>query len=111
MKRALSLVALLAVGCGQATGPGLLPVRLRQETLFETEKISAVKGYLRWQLLQDRSGDLDRAFIDEDFRFTDPRSPGKLRVNGPLSSLPAFREAFSCPAKAPMVRATPCKVW
>ncbi len=43
--------------------------------------------------------------------LTDPHSPGKLRVNGPLSNLATFRQAFSCPASAPMVRAQACEVW
>ena len=43
--------------------------------------------------------------------LTDPHSPGKLRVNGPLSNLATFRKAFSCSASAPMVRAPACEVW
>jgi putative endopeptidase len=43
--------------------------------------------------------------------LNEPHSPGKLRVNGPLSNLPAFREAFSCSAGDAMVRAQPCEVW
>lgn len=42
---------------------------------------------------------------------TDPHSPGQHRVNGVVSNMPEFREAFSCPADAPMVRAQPCRVW
>ena len=36
---------------------------------------------------------------------TDPHSPAKLRVNGPLSNLPAFYQAFQVPPGAPMRRA------
>ena len=43
--------------------------------------------------------------------LTDPHAPGKLRVNGPLSNLPEFREAFSCSESDPMVRAEACEVW
>ncbi len=43
--------------------------------------------------------------------LTDPHAPGKLRVNGPLSNLPEFREAFSCSESDPMVRAETCAVW
>ena len=42
---------------------------------------------------------------------TDPHSPPKFRVNGPLSNLPAFREAFHCKAGDGMVRENACKVW
>ena len=42
---------------------------------------------------------------------TDPHSPGKNRVNGVVSNMPEFREAFSCKAGQPMVRANSCRVW
>jgi endothelin-converting enzyme/putative endopeptidase len=37
----------------------------------------------------------------------------KFRVNGPLSNLPAFQQAFHCKAGDPMVRPDPdrCEVW
>ena len=34
----------------------------------------------------------------------DPHSPGKWRVNGPLSNMPEFAAAFQCKAGDPMVR-------
>jgi len=42
---------------------------------------------------------------------TDPHSPSKFRVNGPLGNVPEFAKAFQCKAGSPMVRATPCQVW
>ncbi len=42
---------------------------------------------------------------------TDPHSPPKFRVNGPLTNLPEFREAFSCVAGDGMVRENSCRVW
>ena len=36
---------------------------------------------------------------------TDPHSPGIFRVNGPLSNMPQFANAFGCKAGDPMVRA------
>ena len=44
---------------------------------------------------------------------TDPHSPAQWRVNGPLSNLPEFKEAFDCPADSPMLRpaADTCTVW
>ena len=43
----------------------------------------------------------------------DPHPIAKYRVNGPLSNLPAFREAFQCKAGDAMVRAGKdlCEVW
>jgi putative endopeptidase len=43
----------------------------------------------------------------------DPHPIGKYRVNGPLSNLPEFRQAFSCKADAAMVRpeGKRCEVW
>ncbi|HEX8815705.1 MAG TPA: M13 family metallopeptidase [Terriglobales bacterium] len=43
----------------------------------------------------------------------DPHPIGKFRVNGPLSNLPEFQQAFSCKADAPMVRQgdKKCEVW
>jgi len=44
---------------------------------------------------------------------TDPHSPPRLRVNGPLSNLPEFAAAFSCRAGDAMVRPDDkrCSVW
>jgi predicted metalloendopeptidase len=42
---------------------------------------------------------------------SDPHSAPKYRVNGPLSNLPAFAEAFSCPQGSPMRRQPACEVW
>jgi putative endopeptidase len=44
---------------------------------------------------------------------TDPHPTGKYRVNGPLSNLPQFREAFKCTDGAKMVRPAKkrCEVW
>jgi endothelin-converting enzyme/putative endopeptidase len=42
---------------------------------------------------------------------TDPHSPPPYRVNGIVSDMPEFRQAFACPADAPMVRKTACRVW
>ena len=43
----------------------------------------------------------------------DPHPVAKYRVNGPLSNLSAFQEAFQCKADAPMVRTgkARCEVW
>src|SRR5438128_743961 len=44
---------------------------------------------------------------DEDQKLrlnTDPHSPAQFRVNGPLSNLPEFRQAFNIPDGSPMAR-------
>ena len=41
----------------------------------------------------------------------DPHSPGEDRVNGTVSNMPEFREAFHCAANAPMVNQNACRVW
>jgi putative endopeptidase len=41
----------------------------------------------------------------------DPHSPPMFRVNGSLSNLPEFAEAFSCKAGTPMHPANACRVW
>jgi putative endopeptidase len=41
----------------------------------------------------------------------DPHSPSKYRVNGTVSNMPEFREAYHCKANAPMVNQNACKVW
>jgi putative endopeptidase len=42
---------------------------------------------------------------------TDPHSPLEYRINGVLSNLPEFQQAFSCKAAQPMVRAQACRIW
>jgi endothelin-converting enzyme/putative endopeptidase len=43
---------------------------------------------------------------------TDPHSLPRFRVNGVVSNMPEFQEAFACPATAPMVRGDKaCRVW
>ncbi len=43
--------------------------------------------------------------------LTDPHAPPKYRINGPLSNLPEFAEAYGCAAGTPMVSARRCDVW
>ena len=42
---------------------------------------------------------------------TDPHSLSEQRVNGVVSNMPEFREAFSCKETQPMVRERACKIW
>lgn len=41
----------------------------------------------------------------------DPHSPGKYRVNGTVSNMPEFKDAFHCKPTAPMVNQNACRVW
>lgn len=43
--------------------------------------------------------------------ITDTHSPPKYRVNGVVSNLPAFQEAFGCEDGAPMAPVDRCEVW
>jgi endothelin-converting enzyme/putative endopeptidase len=44
---------------------------------------------------------------------TNPHSPPKFRVNGPLSNMAEFASAFQCKEGAPMVRSARdrCEIW
>jgi putative endopeptidase len=55
---------------------------------------------------QNRTDALSRMLVT-----VDPHSPGKWRVNGTVSNMPEFGEAFHCKADDPMVRHDACRVW
>ena len=42
---------------------------------------------------------------------TNPHSPGKYRVNGLVSNMPEFRQAFACTAGKPLYKEEVCRVW
>jgi putative endopeptidase len=42
---------------------------------------------------------------------SDPHATGQYRVIGTVSNLREFRDAFSCPADAKMVRKNACEIW
>jgi endothelin-converting enzyme/putative endopeptidase len=56
-------------------------------------------------------GDAIRIETQRVMMQTDPHPIGKYRVDGPLSNLPEFQQAFSCKAGSEMVRAERCEVW
>jgi putative endopeptidase len=43
--------------------------------------------------------------------ITNPHSPDEYRINGVVSNMPEFRNAFACKAGQPMVREPVCRVW
>jgi putative endopeptidase len=42
---------------------------------------------------------------------TDPHSSARARINGVVSNMPEFRDAYHCKADAPMVSKNACRVW
>jgi putative endopeptidase len=62
-------------------------------------------GFAQWACENDRPENLRL------MATINPHSPGKYRINGIVSNLPEFAQAFSCKAGQPMVRARTCKVW
>ncbi len=58
-------------------------------------------------------GDAIRPEAQRMMLQADPHPISKFRVNGTLSNFTPFRQAFSCPGNAPMVRPakTRCEVW
>ena len=42
---------------------------------------------------------------------TDPHSPGEFRVNGVVSNMPEFAQAFACRPNQAMVKGPACRVW
>jgi len=42
---------------------------------------------------------------------SNPHSPARFRVNGPLSQLPQFAVAFNCPQNSPMNPKKRCEIW
>ena len=55
---------------------------------------------------QNRTEALSRMLVT-----VDPHSPGKWRVNGVVSNMPEFQEAYRCKPNAAMVRQNACRVW
>ena len=62
-------------------------------------------GFAQWACENDRPENLRVSAA------TDPHSPGRYRINGIVSNLAEFRQAFACKAGQPMVREVKCKIW
>jgi endothelin-converting enzyme/putative endopeptidase len=62
-------------------------------------------GFAQWACENQREENLRMRAI------TDPHSPGKYRINGVVTNMPEFQQAFQCKAGQPMVRERRCKVW
>jgi putative endopeptidase len=53
----------------------------------------------------------DRPELTRLLTQTNPHAPSETRVNGVVSNMPQFKEAFGCHEGQPMVRAKACRVW
>ena len=62
-------------------------------------------GFAQWACENERPESLRMHAI------TDPHSPGQYRINGVVTNMPEFGQAFQCKAGQPMVREHPCKIW
>ncbi len=62
-------------------------------------------GMAQWACENERPENLRVSAV------TNPHSPGFARINGVVSNLPQFAEAFACKPGQPMVHAPVCKVW
>jgi predicted metalloendopeptidase len=54
---------------------------------------------------------LDRPEVLATRTHSDPHSPARFRVDGPVVDVPAFAEAFACRAGTPMNTGHVCSVW
>ena len=79
------------------------PTRVVADGLDEDQQFFAATGQIWCAEYRDEAARLMAA--------TDPHSHPRYRVNGPLSHLPAFAEAFACKPGSPMVAAPRCEVW
>jgi putative endopeptidase len=53
----------------------------------------------------------DRPELRRLLTQTNPHAPSEARVNGVVSNMPQFKDAFGCTDGQPMVRAKACRVW
>ena len=52
-----------------------------------------------------------RPEMKREMALTNPHSPEQYRINGVVSNMPEFAQAFSCKAGQKMVRENACRVW
>ncbi len=62
-------------------------------------------GMAQWACGSERPENLRMGAI------TNPHSPLEYRINGVVSNMPEFQNAFSCKIGQPMVRQNACKIW
>jgi len=111
----LNLNGKLTLGENAADNGGLRIAYMAMLNTFAGKEPAPVDGlsaeqrfFLGWANVwcQSRTDALQRMLVT-----VDPHSPSKYRVNGTISNMPEFREAYHCPATAPMVNQNACRVW
>jgi putative endopeptidase len=111
----LKLNGKLTLGENAADNGGLRIAYMALFSTFAGKEPAPIDGltaeqrfFLGWANVwcQNRTDALSRMLVT-----VDPHSPSKYRVNGPLSNMPEFREAYHCAATAPMVNQNACRVW
>jgi putative endopeptidase len=111
----LKLNGKLTLGENAADNGGLRLAYMAMMSTFAGKKPAAVDGlsaeqrfFLGWANVwcQNRTDAISRMLVT-----VDPHSPSKYRVNGTVSNMPEFREAYHCAANAPMVNQNACRVW
>jgi len=94
---------------------GTLLAYIAWKEATENEKLEDIEGFTpdqrffvgmaQWACENQRPENLRANAI------TNPHSPGKYRINGVVSDLPQFKDAFHCGDDAPMVNKKMCKIW
>ena len=111
----LKLNGKLTLGENAADNGGLRIAYMAMLSTFAGKEPAPIDGlsaeqrfFLGWANVwcQNRADAFSRMLVT-----IDPHSPSKYRVNGPLSNMPEFREAYHCAATAPMVNQNACRVW
>jgi len=111
----LKLNGKLTLGENAADNGGLRIAYMAMLNTFAGKEPAPVDGlsaeqrfFLGWANVwcESRTDALQRMLVT-----VDPHSPSKYRVNGTISNMPEFREAYHCRAAAPMVKQNACRVW
>lgn len=105
----------LTLGESSADNGGLRVALMALERVLKNKPAAPVDGFTPAQRLFLGWSQVWRQNIaDEAARLraqTDPHSPGEFRVNGVVSNMPEFRQAFSCETGQPMAPEKMCRVW
>jgi putative endopeptidase len=94
---------------------GTLLAYLAWKKQTETQHLTAIDGFTPdqrfWVGMAQWACENSRPENLRVNALTNPHSPGFARINGVVTNIPEFGQAFSCKANQPMVKAKACKVW